>query len=45
MFSVEEDARFRDEDDTGVDVDLNLKDEVPADKDEVPADDIPSDDE
>lgn len=28
MFSVEEDARFRDEDDTGVDVDLNLKDDV-----------------
>jgi cold-inducible RNA-binding protein len=27
MFSVEEDARFRDEDDTGVDVDVTLKDE------------------
>ena len=28
MFSVEEDARFRDEDDTGVDVDVNLKEDV-----------------
>src|SRR6187455_1516365 len=28
MFSVEEDARFRDEDDTGLDVDLNVKDEL-----------------
>jgi RNA recognition motif-containing protein len=27
MFSVDEDARFRDEDDTGVDVDVTLKDE------------------
>jgi RNA recognition motif-containing protein len=27
MFSVEEDARFRDEEDTGADFDLNLKDE------------------
>ena len=35
MFSVEEDARFRDEDDTGVeDVDLTLKDdEAPEDED------------
>ena len=30
MFSVDEDSRFRDDDDTGVDVDLNLKDEEPA---------------
>ena len=35
MFSVEEDARFRDEDDTGVDdTDLNLKDEDVKDDDE-----------
>ena len=38
MFSVDEDARFRDEDDTGVDVDLkddvdlNLKEELPEDE-------------
>jgi hypothetical protein len=34
MFSVEEDARFRDEDDTGVEVDLNLKDEEVKDEEE-----------
>jgi RNA recognition motif-containing protein len=28
MFSVDEDARFRDEEDTGLDVDLNVKDEL-----------------
>jgi cold-inducible RNA-binding protein len=40
MFSVEEDARFRDEDDTGVEVDLNLKDEdIPLKDEDVPTDD------
>ena len=33
MFSVEEDARFQDEEDTGLDVDLSLKDEEVKDKD------------
>ena len=35
MFSVEEDARFRDEDDMGVEADLTLKDdEVVKDEEE-----------
>ena len=35
MFSVDEDARFRDEDDTGVDdVDLNVKDDDVTGEDE-----------
>jgi cold-inducible RNA-binding protein len=34
MFSVEEDARFRDEDDTGVDVDVTLKDEEVKEEEE-----------
>ena len=32
MFSVDEDARFRDEEDTGADVDLNLKEEEVKDE-------------
>ena len=35
MFSVDEDARFRDEEDTGLDVDLNLKDEASLKDEEV----------
>jgi hypothetical protein len=34
MFSVEEDSRFKDEDDTGVDIDVNLKDEVSTEEEE-----------
>jgi len=34
MFSVDEDARFRDEDDTGVDVDVTLKDEEVKEEEE-----------
>jgi cold-inducible RNA-binding protein len=34
MFSVDEDSRFRDEDDTGVDVELNIKDEEPVEDEE-----------
>jgi hypothetical protein len=34
MFSVDEDSRFRDDDDTGVDVDLNLKDDEPVEDEE-----------
>ena len=33
MFSVDEDARFQDEEDTGADFDLNLKDEAVKDDD------------
>ena len=40
MFSVEEDSRFRDADDTGVEeVDLTLKDDVTPKDDEVPDED------
>ena len=39
MFSVEEDARFRDEDDTGIDVDLNLKEEDVVKEEEVKEED------
>ena len=35
MFSVEEDARFRDEDDTGIEPDLTLKEEDVVKEDEV----------
>jgi RNA recognition motif-containing protein len=34
MFSVDEDARFQDEEDTGLDVDLNMKDDDVKDDDE-----------
>jgi hypothetical protein len=39
MFSVEEDARFRDEDDLGVDADLTLKDDEVVKEEEVKEDD------
>ena len=34
MFSVDEDARFQDEDDTGMEIDLTVKEEETKDKDE-----------
>jgi hypothetical protein len=34
MFSVDEDARFKDEDDSGEDVDLNVKDDELVDEEE-----------
>ena len=34
MFSVDEDARFQDEEDTGLDVDLNMKDDELKDDEE-----------
>jgi hypothetical protein len=39
MFSVEEDARFRDEDDLGVEPDLTLKDDEVVKEEEVKEDD------
>ena len=39
MFSVEEDARFRDEDDLGVEADLTLKDDEVVKEEEVKEDD------
>jgi hypothetical protein len=34
MFSVDEDARFKDEDDTGAEFDADLKEEEVSDEDE-----------